>query len=55
MNVQEQARRRWDSIAKPLYSLGKLEENYGSLEAFFIKKLNFTSEETEAIKAKFLV
>lgn len=36
-------------------SLGKLEENYGSLEAFFIKKLNFTSEETEAIKAKFLV
>lgn len=26
MNVQEQARRRWDSIAKPLYSLGKLED-----------------------------
>ncbi len=26
MNVQEQARRRWDSIAKPLYSLGRLED-----------------------------
>ena len=36
-------------------SLGTLEENYGSLEAFFIEKLNFTPEETAAIKAKFLV
>ena len=26
MNVQEQARRRWDSIAKPLHSLGRLED-----------------------------
>ena len=25
MNVQEEARRRWDSIAKPLHSLGRLE------------------------------
>ena len=26
MNAAEQARRRWDSIAKPLHSLGKLED-----------------------------
>ena len=26
MNVQEEARRRWDSIAKPLHSLGRLED-----------------------------
>ena len=26
MNAQEQARRRWDSIAKPLHSLGRLED-----------------------------
>ena len=26
MNVQEQARKRWDSIAKPLHSLGRLED-----------------------------
>ena len=26
MSVQEEARRRWDSIAKPLYSLGRLED-----------------------------
>jgi len=36
-------------------SLGKLEENYGSLEDFFTKRLNFSEEETLAIKAKFLV
>ena len=26
MNVQEEARRRWDSVAKPLHSLGLLED-----------------------------
>ena len=26
MNVQQQARKRWDSIAKPLHSLGLLED-----------------------------
>ena len=26
MNVQEEARRRWDSVAKPLHSLGQLED-----------------------------
>ena len=26
MNIQEQARKRWDSIAKPLHSLGRLED-----------------------------
>ena len=26
MNITEQARKRWDSIAKPLHSLGRLED-----------------------------
>ena len=26
MNAEQQARRRWDSIAKPLHSLGLLED-----------------------------
>ena len=26
MNVQEKARRRWDNVAKPLHSLGLLED-----------------------------
>lgn len=35
-------------------SLDTLEQDYGSLENFFLEKLNFTAEETEKIKARFL-
>lgn len=35
-------------------SLDKLEENYGSLDAFFLEKLNFTQKEIVAIREKFL-
>ncbi|MCR4791046.1 MAG: tyrosine-protein phosphatase [Treponemataceae bacterium] len=35
-------------------ALHSLEEDFGSIEKFFEEKLNFTSEEKEAIKNKFL-
>lgn len=35
-------------------SLSVIEETYGSIEAYFSKKLNFTPEEKERIKDKFL-
>ena len=35
-------------------SLTTLEEDFGSLENFFAERLNFTEEETAAIKARFL-
>ena len=31
MNAKERAQRRWDSIAKPLHSLGQLEELVGQI------------------------
>ena len=40
MNVQEEARRRWDSVAKPLHSLGLLEDlvvRIAGYSAYFVE------------------
>lgn len=48
---------KYSLMAKKVFiesSLNTLEQDYGSLENFFLEKLNFTEEETAKIKARFL-